>query len=89
MTFGEAASSLLILLAALWTAGHLAWSRMVEARALRMKRDGASDEDVDMTTKRSRTLQDMSRLMPTWLLGLLVLGLVWRGALLARSMLGL
>ncbi|MGF0538758.1 hypothetical protein ACQQ2Q_12235 [Agrobacterium sp. ES01] len=82
MTNAEALASLLVMLPAIWAAVHLGLSRFAELRSDRLERQGAPESDVTMLRKRARTLQDMSRLMPNWMLLILLFALAWRVILL-------
>lgn len=86
MTGAEALASLLVLLPAIWAAVHLGLSRFWEIRAGWREKRGAPESEVDMLHNRARTLQDLSRLMPTGLLVILIPALVWRAILLVLSL---
>lgn len=86
MTRAEATASMLLLLPVIWAAVHLGLSRIAELQANRREKTvGTADDDVKMLRNRARTMQDMSRLMPNWMLLLLAIALVWRLSQLARS----
>lgn len=78
MTCAGVIASLLVMLPAVWAAAHLGLSRLAELRADRLERRGEPEDGVKMLRNRARTLQDMSRLMPNWMLLILILALVWR-----------
>ena len=64
---------LMVLLPALWTIGCLLASRGFEIWAIY-----SNDEAVaENRNRRARNLQDFSRIMPTWLLLIFAVGLVW------------
>lgn len=87
MTRPEALSNLMIVAPALWSAVHLAASRWAEIKSDRLRAAGAPADQVEMATRRARMLQDFSRLMPNWMPAVLLVGLVWRGALLLIAVL--
>lgn len=86
MTTGNTISALLLVGPALWSTCHLVLSRMAENKAARMQARGADEADVAMATKRARTLQDFSSLMPTWLLIVFLIGLIWRAVALISDL---
>ncbi|MCR9123247.1 MAG: hypothetical protein NXH91_13350 [Phyllobacteriaceae bacterium] len=86
MTRPEAIASTLLLLPVMWAAVHLGLSRIAELQANRREKTvGTADDDVTMLRNRARTMQDMSRLMPNWMLLVLAMALIWRLCQLTRS----
>jgi len=86
MTKAEALATLLIMLPAIWAGVHLSLSRAAELKANSLEKRGASDADVAMLRNKARTFQDVSRLMPTGMLVVLMLGLIWRGIQLSAPL---
>ncbi|OWU85148.1 hypothetical protein ATO6_08895 [Oceanicola sp. 22II-s10i] len=84
MTRSEALAALIVMIPAVWGAAHLAWSRVTEIRADRLEARQGDAAEVTMLRQRARTLKDFSSLLPSWMLAVLIVGLVWRcGQLIA------
>ena len=79
---GEVLSRLMVVLPALWTAGCLVASRLLEWRA-----GWTADSNLARNrAERAQNLQDFSRIMPTPLLVVFAAGLVWEAGRLIRTL---
>ncbi|MCV6585167.1 MAG: hypothetical protein OIF47_06505 [Marinibacterium sp.] len=81
----DALSALMMLIPAGWTVAHLLASRAYELFANWATARGDADAAVNLAQK-ARNAQDFSRIMPTWLLIIFALGVLWRLALLIGTL---
>ncbi|MCA0947335.1 hypothetical protein CLG85_001725 [Yangia mangrovi] len=78
MSKWDALITLLVMLPAIWATTHLGISRLSEIKADHLEKDETTREKSQMLRKRAHVLQDMSRLMPNWMLAILALALFLR-----------